>query len=184
MLLVLLGLALGFIMELVLESLVRRLLVIALVTVGLWALNNDVGLPRPIPEDNPISSTEIKKEEVKLEDVQLSRSGFGGYALSGDVANDLNSWLTTIYFRITLEDCQDSNCRIVGQQDTSASVNIPPQQTRAFGSVAISFNDLPTLGSAKRRSWSYVITSLRGRPDTDRQHQANAIDGTVTVSDR
>ena len=85
MLLVLLGLALGFIMELVLESLVRRLLVIALVTVGIRALNNDVGLPRPIPEDNPISSTEIKKEEVKLEDVQLSRSGFGGYALSGAI---------------------------------------------------------------------------------------------------
>ncbi len=129
MLLVLLGLALGFIMELVLESLVRRLLVIVLVTVGLWALNNDVGLPRPIPEDNPISSTEIKKEEVKLEDVQLSRSGYGGYALSGNVANDSNSWLTTIYFRITLKDCQDSNCRIVGQQDMSASVNIPPQQS-------------------------------------------------------
>jgi hypothetical protein len=184
LLLVLLGLALGFIMELVLESLVRRLFVIVLVAAGLWALNNDVGLTRPIPEDNTFSSMEVKKEEVKLEDVQLSRSGYGGYALSGNVVNDSYSWLTTIYFRITLNDCQDSNCRIVGQEDASASVNVPPQQMRAFGSVAISFNDLPTLGPVKRRSWSYTITSLRGRPDTDRQHQANAIDGMAAIPDR
>jgi hypothetical protein len=187
-LLVLLGLAFGLIMEVVIESLVTRLLVIVLAAaVGFWALNNvntDIGLTRPIPEDTNTSLTEIKKEQVKLEDVQLSRSGFGGYTLSGNVSNDSNSWLTTIDFQITLKDCRGSNCRIVGQEDASASVDVPPQQTRAFGSVAINFNDLPNVGPVWRRCYSYTITSLRGRSDTDRQHQANAIAGIAAVSNR
>jgi hypothetical protein len=187
-LLVLLGLAFGLIMEVVIESLLTRLLFIVLAAaVGFWALNNvnaDIGPRRPVPVDSSTSSTEIKKEQVQLEDVQLSQSGFGAYALSGNVSNDSNSRLTTIDFQITLKDCRGSNCRIVGQEDTSASVDVPPQQMRAFGSAAISFNDLPDVGPARRRSYSYVITSLRGRPDTDRQHQANATAGIAVVSDR
>ena len=57
----------GFIMELVLESLVLRIFVIVIAALGLWALNNDVGLTRPIPEDNTTSLTEIKKEEMELQ---------------------------------------------------------------------------------------------------------------------
>jgi hypothetical protein len=178
------GLILAVIMEVILESLLTRILIIALVAAGIWALTNNVGLTRPVPEDNTTSSIEIKKEQVKLEDVQLSRAGFGGYALSGNVTNDSNSRLTTIHFRLTLQDCRGSDCRIVGQEDTSASVSVPPEQMRGFGSVAISFNDLPTLEPAKSRSWSYTITSLKGRPDTDRQQQANAIDGIAALSDR
>jgi hypothetical protein len=175
-LLVLLGLAFGLIMEVVIESLLTRLLLVVLAAaVGFWALNNvnaDIGPRRPIPEVSSTSSTEIKKEQVQLEDVQLSQSGFGAYTLSGNVSND------------SLKDCRGSNCRIVGQEDTSASVDVPPQQMRAFGSAAISFNDLPDVGPARRRSYSYIITSLRGRPDTDRQHQANATAGIAVVSDR
>src|ERR1700751_418547 len=143
-------------MGVVIESLVTRVLFILLGTaVGFWALNNvntDIGPRRPIPEDGSTSSTEIKKEQVQLEDVQLSQSGFGACALSGNVSNDSNSRLTTIDFHITLKDCRGSNCRIVGQEDTSASVDVPPQQMRAFGSAAISFNDLPDVGPARRRS--------------------------------
>jgi hypothetical protein len=104
--------------------------------------------------------------------------------LSGNVSNDSNSRLATIDFRVTLKDCRGSNCRIVGQEDASASVDVPPQQMRAFGSVAISFNDLPNVGPVVHRSYSYTITSLKGRPDTDRQHQANATAGIAAVSDR
>jgi hypothetical protein len=157
--------------------------------VGFWALNNvnaDIGPKRSIPEENNNSSTEmeIKKEQVKLEDVQLLQSGFGSYALSGNVLNNSSSRLTTINFQVTLKDCQGSNCRIVGQEDTSASVDVPPQQMRAFSSVAISFNDLPNERPVWRRCYSHTITSLKGRPDTNRQHQANAIAGIAAVSDR
>jgi hypothetical protein len=173
-------------MEVVIESLVTRLLLVVLAAaVGFWALNNvsaDIGPKRPIPADNSVSLTEIKKEQVQLEDVQLSQSGFGAYALSGNVLNNSNSRLTTIDFRVTLKDCQGSNCRIVGQEDTSASVDVPPQQMRAFGSDAINFNDLPNVGPVWRRSYSYTITSVRGRSDTDRQHQASAIAGIAAVS--
>jgi len=109
-LLVLLGLAFGLIMEVVIESLLTRLLFVVLAAaVGFWALNNvnaDIGPRRPIPEVSSISSTEIKKEQVQLEDVQLSQSGFGAYTLSGNVSNDSNSRLTIIDFQITLKDCR------------------------------------------------------------------------------
>jgi hypothetical protein len=181
-LLLLLGLALGVVVAVVIESLVLRLLVVVLVAAGLWVLNNDIGLTRLVTEDNTTTSlTEIKQEEVKLEDVQLSRTVFGGYSLSGNVVNDSNGRLAVINFRITLQDCQDSNCRIVGQEDTSASVNVPPRQLRAFGSVAMRFSGLPALEPVKRRFWSYTVTSMRGRPDTDRQHQANAIDRLAAI---
>jgi hypothetical protein len=169
----LLGLALGVIIAVMAEGLVIRLSIIALAALGIWALNNDVGLTGSITEDN----TATRNADVTLEGVKLSRAGYGlgGYALSGNVANDSNSSLTTIYFRITLKDCQDSNCRIIGQGDASASVDVPPQQMRAFSSVAVTFNDLPTLGSAKHRIWSYTITGLRTDPAG--QQQAKAVDG-------
>jgi hypothetical protein len=97
--------------------------------------------------------------------------------LSGNVANESNSRLTTVYFQLTLTDCQGSTCRVVGQEDAAASVNVPPQQTRAFGSTAVRFNDLPAPGPAKsRRSWTYSVTSLKGRPEADQQHQTSASD--------
>jgi hypothetical protein len=173
-LLILLGLAIGVIMELIVESLALRLFIVVLVAAAaLWALNDDFSLTRglttPIREDNASSLTDIKIEEVKLENVQLSQTGYGGYALSGNVENDSKAWLTTVRLRITLKDCRDSSCRIVGQEDTSVSVSVPPQQMRAFDSVAIKFNELPTLGPRKCRFWSYAITSLKGTPIDQQQ---------------
>jgi hypothetical protein len=169
----LLGLAIGVIIAAMAEALVIRLFVIALAAVGIRALNNDVGLTSSIMEDDATT----KNADVTLENVKLSRPGYGlgGYALSGDVANDTNNSLTTTYFRITLKDGLDSNCRIIGQGDASASVHVPPKQMRAFSSVAVTFNDLPTLGSARHRICSYSITGLR--TGTDGQQQAKAGDG-------
>lgn len=173
MLLFLLGLAIGVIIAAMAEALVIRLFVIALAAVGIWPLNNDVGLTSSIMEDDATT----KNADVTMENVKLSRPGYGlgGYALSGDVANDSNNSLTTTYFRITLKDFLDSNCRIIGQGDASASVHVPPKQMRAFSSVAVTFNDLPTLGSARHRICSYSITGLR--TGTDGQQQAKAGDG-------
>jgi hypothetical protein len=108
----LLGLVLGVIFAFFFESLLHRMVVIALASLGVWALNNGADLTRPKPEASTTSLTEIKKEEVKLEDVQVSRAS-GGYALSGNVANESNSRLTTVYFQLTLTDCQGSTCRVV-----------------------------------------------------------------------
>jgi len=183
-LLIVLGLVVGVIVAEFIETLVLRLLVVVFVAAALWALSHNVGLTRSTPENNTASSTELKKEEVKLQDVQISRTILGGYALSGNVANDSASRLTTISFRLTLKDCQDSNCRIVGQEDTTASVDVPPQQTRAFGSAAIRFSDLPALEPAKNRLWFYSLTSLRGGPDTGRPQQASVIGGLTAIFNR
>jgi hypothetical protein len=172
-LLLLLGLALGVVIAMMVEALLLRLFVIVLAVIGIWALSNDVGMRSSLLADNAPTKT----PEVTLEGVKFSRAGYGlgGFALSGNVANESNSWLTTIDFQITLKDCQDTDCRIVGQENASASVHVPPKQMRAFSSVAVTFNDLPTLGSAKHRVYSYSITGVR--TDTDRQQQAKAVDG-------
>ena len=178
MLFFLLGLALGVVIATVVEALLSRILIVVLAAVGIWLLNNDVGMNSLFPGDNTAATTANKEKGLTLENLQLSRAGYGlgGYALSGNVANNSDSWLATIYFQITLTDCRDSDCRIVGQENASASVAVPPKQMRAFNSLAIRFVDLPTQGSAKR-SWSYSITGLRAGTDTDRQQQAKAADG-------
>ena len=69
----LLGLAIGVIIAAMAEALVIRLFVIALAAVGIWALNNDVGLTSSIMDDDATT----KNADVTLENVKLSRPGYG-----------------------------------------------------------------------------------------------------------
>lgn len=110
------------------------------------------------------AATAIKEADIKLDNVNLTSApyGLGDFVLSGTVANDSSAQLGTILFRVTITDCQDTNCRIVGQKDASASVAVPSKQMRAFSSYAIKFENLPSVGTA-RRSWSYRITGLRAK---------------------
>jgi hypothetical protein len=89
------------------------------------------------------AATAIKEADLTLSDVKLSPAsyGMGDFILSGTVANDSSSALTTIFFQVTLTDCRDANCRVVGQKDASASVSVPPKQLRSFSSYAIRFDN-------------------------------------------
>ena len=49
--------------------------------------------------------------------------------------------------QVTMTDCEheliQDNCRVVGQEQQSALVKVPPGQTRTFSTYAIKFNNLP-----------------------------------------
>jgi type II secretory pathway pseudopilin PulG len=104
----------------------------------------------------------IKLSDIKIDDVKLKKASYGltDYVLDGLVTNMSVYQLGTIYFEITMTDCQNNDCRIVGQQSTSASVNVPAGQLRAFSSYAVKFLNLPPLNGANR-SWEYKISRLR-----------------------
>jgi hypothetical protein len=174
----LLGLAIGVIIAVFVEELFRRVLIIGLAAVGIWLLGKDLWIRSPTPGDTSAAATAIGQSDLSLGDVAVSQTGFGlgGYVLSGTVTNRSNSSLATIYFQIILTDCRDSDCRIVGQENTAASVSVPPRQMRAFSSLGVRFSDLPATGSATR-SWSYRITGLKAGTDTDRQQPAKVADG-------
>ena len=108
------------------------------------------------------AATAIKEADLTLSDVKLGPAsyGMGDFVLTGTVANESNSALATIYFQMTLTDCRDIACHVVGDKETSASVSVPPKQLRSFSSYAIRFDNLPPVATAKR-SWTYRITGLR-----------------------
>jgi hypothetical protein len=108
-----------------------------------------------------LATTAIKLDELKFENVNLKKASYGdtGFLLEGIVTNNSAFTLGTIYLEVTLTDCQNENCHVVGQTNTSSMVKVPSGQVRAFTSYSIRFDNLPpVIGS---RSWTYKITSLR-----------------------
>jgi hypothetical protein len=107
------------------------------------------------------ATTAIKLADLKLESVVLKKASYGlsDFVLEGTVTNNSTFSLGTIYFEVTFTDCQNGDCRVVGQATTSSSVTVPAGQVRAFSSYAIRFNNLPPVNGA--RSWAYKVTSLR-----------------------
>lgn len=107
------------------------------------------------------ATTAIKLADLKLENVNLKKASYGlsDFVLDGTITNNSAFPLGTIYFEVIMTDCQNGNCRVVGQTETSASIVVPAGQVRAFSSYALRFNNLPPVNGA--RTWTYKITSLR-----------------------
>jgi hypothetical protein len=108
-----------------------------------------------------VATTAIKLGDLKLENVNLKKASYGlsDFVLDGTVANNSAFPLGSISFEVTITDCQNGNCRIVGQANASASVTVPAGHVRAFSSYALRFENLPPSNGV--RSWTYKITSLR-----------------------
>jgi hypothetical protein len=108
-----------------------------------------------------IATTAIKLADLKLESVTLKKASYGlsDFVLEGTVTNNSGFALGTIYFEVMFTDCQNGNCRVVGQTTTSSNVTVPAGQVRAFSSYALQFKNLPPVNGA--RTWTYKITSLR-----------------------
>jgi len=83
------------------------------------------------------AATAIKETELVLSDVKLvpASYGMGDLVLSGNAVNDSNSPLATIFFQVTLTDCREAVCRIVGQKDTSAAS--PVQASALFQLIRV-----------------------------------------------
>ncbi|CAN5191904.1 hypothetical protein BH10PSE11_BH10PSE11_08220 [soil metagenome] len=108
-----------------------------------------------------IAYSAIKATDLQLDDVQLKKATYGlaDFTIEGTVANNSKSLLSSIFFEVTLTDCLNDNCKIVGQASTSASVAVPAGQVRSFSSYALKFENLPPVKGS--RTWKYRIVSLR-----------------------
>ena len=91
--------------------------------------------------------------------VSTANYGLSDFDLDGTVTNNSTFPLGVIYFEVTITECQNGTCRVVGQSNTSASVTVPAGQVRAFSLSSLRFENLPAIIGA--RSWTYKITGLR-----------------------
>jgi hypothetical protein len=109
-----------------------------------------------------IAATAIKLADLKLENVNLKKATYGlsDFILDGTVANNSAFILGTLNFEVTFTDCQNGDCRVVGQKTVSAAVTVPAGQVRAFNSYALRFDNLPSPANGAR-TWSYRVISLK-----------------------
>ena len=105
----------------------------------------------------------IKQADLTLEDVKLTKASYGqwDFMLAGVVTNNSAFRLTTLGFEVTISDCRDNKCAVVGQNTVSADADVPAGQRRLFSSRPVSFQNLPPVGAGSR-NWKYVITLIRG----------------------
>jgi hypothetical protein len=93
----------------------------AIVVAGLliWALNSareeakQNALQRVAADKFAVSA--IKPSDLKIEDVKLSGDE-PSYVLDGVVTNMSTFMLAGIYFEISMTDCKNTECRVVGQR--------------------------------------------------------------------
>jgi hypothetical protein len=84
-----------------------------------------------------VATTAIKPTDLKLENVTLKKASYGvsDYELGGTVTNNSRFVVGTMSFEVTFTDCQNNDCRVVGQTTTSSSVIVPAGQVRAFSLI-------------------------------------------------
>jgi hypothetical protein len=140
-----------------------RIAIIVVVFGALWAISSlhetaqKNRIERAVAEE--AAATAIKLGDLKMEDVKL-RGDDPSYVLDGLVTNMSGFKPATIYFEITINNCDDNNCRVVGQEKTSVNVYVPAGQARAFHSDRMLFDNLPPLNGAKR-PWDYKIIKAK-----------------------
>jgi hypothetical protein len=145
----------------------RKLVFVATTLCGLTAwyfidkANNDAETIRiALAAAEHAAATRIKTNEVQLT-VELTKMSFGGgYALKGNVTNNSKFGLSGMTVRVTVTDCVAANsCRVVGQEDATVSLKVPPGETSSFDSNPIIFKSLPL--PALDRSTSYDLIGAR-----------------------
>jgi hypothetical protein len=118
---------------------------------------------------------EIKSQELALDNVKMERpswavagsSSLDEWLLTGTVTNNSQHSLGSLIFEITVLDCplqggrvSNVNCRTVGLEKQETSANVPPGQTRAFSSKAISFPNMPALDQGYQRKFNWKLVKI------------------------
>src|SRR5205807_133702 len=84
----------------------------------------------------------IASDQLVFTGTSLKKETFD-WKFSGTVKNGSERTLTEIHFRLTMSDCAQSPCIIIGESDVvTRSLLVPPGQARAFSVTAV-FADLP-----------------------------------------
>jgi uncharacterized protein (DUF58 family) len=105
------------------------------------------------------SKKRIAFSEVQFTDLRLAIGTTG--KLTGTVRNGSQRYtLTDAELEITVRDCTQSGCDVVGQESTHLwSLNVPPGQVRAVDE-SVYFSNLPPRRGEYQ--WDYKIKSVEG----------------------
>jgi len=118
----------------------------------------------------PVSEVEIDERKLLRKSDAAPYSTLGASrALTGRVRNKSTHYeLSAIQVELTLKDCVEKDCEIVGQSTETITLEIPPGQSRDFRET---FFFKPTLGNPRGRFvWSHRVvqtcsnSGLRTRP--------------------
>jgi hypothetical protein len=84
----------------------------------------------------------VKQTDLILEDVKLTKASYGqwDFLLAGVVTNNSAFRLLSVDFEVTISDCRDNKCAVVGQNTVGADADVPAGQKRSFSSSTISFS--------------------------------------------
>jgi hypothetical protein len=129
-------------------------LIIILLTVGgiIW---QDSKVRRS--EFHRISADQTRLSHMAVRPGLNSRS----FVINGRLQNrDLDHSILSIRLRVTLEDCHDSLCEIIGQEEADLPLEVPPDQSRDFR-LTIPFSSVPVLTGES--NWKFEILSIRAR---------------------
>jgi hypothetical protein len=82
--------------------------------------------------------------------------------LSGTVTNHSEQTLRYLKFEVTLKDCPvgygSDECQVAAQESINPTIDIPPNQTRAFSEI-LGFGHLPHLDPQRQRAFSWRIVA-------------------------
>jgi hypothetical protein len=101
----------------------------------------------------------IAPSQLEFKDVVLD--GYHPLAkVKGTLKNNSTYTLTATKLKVTVYDCQESPCIVIGEDnDVFISTTVPPSQLRAFDGF-VSLHDLPI---AKRPRWKYQIVEITAK---------------------
>jgi hypothetical protein len=106
------------------------------------------------------SKSRIAPSEVQFNELRLGIGTSG--KLTGTVRNASRQYrLTDVELEITVRDCTQSGCDVVGQDSTHLwSLNVPPGQVRAVDE-SVYFSNLPPKRGDYQ--WDYKVIGTQGK---------------------
>jgi hypothetical protein len=111
---------------------------------------------------NRVVEAEAAKHRMPIADLQLEdmllQPTYSSYKLIGRARNNSTRYTTTqAEIQLTLRDCIQENCDVIGQQTETVYLSVPPQQSRGIDQYVL-FSSLPTLRG--KLAWDYRVTSI------------------------
>lgn len=100
---------------------------------------------------------EAAKHLVSPQQLQFEEMRLGGGDLVGRVRNASRYTVTSMELELTLRDCVDGKCDIVGQTTATLYLDIPPGQVRGVDQTVF-FTNVPAPRGT--RQWDYRIISV------------------------
>ena len=116
----------------------------------------------PVSSDAPIGA---QPAEIDAGDIQLSRLQFTpgqpatSYRVTGRISNASTVTLQSFRLTITLKDCPNGTCRVVGEDSALIIARVPPATMLPFTTFAVFPNsDIPPMTAPE---WSWSVTNIR-----------------------